>query len=53
MEGVFGKHYEIMGHMIEVEFLTLDPKSLKNLQKSSIFLFKIQGFIVATQSLRG
>jgi hypothetical protein len=27
MEGLFGKHDEMRGHMIEVEMLTLDPKS--------------------------
>jgi hypothetical protein len=32
LEGVFGKQYEMMGHKLEVEFLTLDPKSFDNLQ---------------------
>jgi hypothetical protein len=32
LEGLFGKHDEIMGHMLEVELLTLDPKSFDNLQ---------------------
>jgi hypothetical protein len=32
MEGIFGKWDEMRGHMIEVEFLTLDPKSFNNLQ---------------------
>jgi hypothetical protein len=32
MEGIFGKHDEMRGHMLKVEFLTLDPKSFDNLQ---------------------
>ena len=32
MEGIFGKHDEMRGHMLEVEFLTLDPKIFDNLQ---------------------
>jgi hypothetical protein len=32
MEGLFGKHDEMRGHMLEVEFLTLDPKIFDNLQ---------------------
>jgi hypothetical protein len=32
MEGIFGKHDEMRGHMLEVEFLTLDPKTFDNLQ---------------------
>jgi hypothetical protein len=32
MEGIFGKYDEMRGHMLEVEFLTLDPKSFNNLQ---------------------
>jgi hypothetical protein len=32
LEGLFGKHYEIRGHMLEVELLTLDPKIFDNLQ---------------------
>jgi hypothetical protein len=29
---IFGKHDEMRGHMLEVEFLTLDPKIFDNLQ---------------------
>jgi hypothetical protein len=32
MEGIFGKHDEMRGHMLKVEFLTLDPKTFNNLQ---------------------
>jgi hypothetical protein len=32
MEGIFGKQDEMRGHMLEVEFLTLDPKIFNNLQ---------------------
>jgi hypothetical protein len=32
LEGLFGKHDEMRGHMLEVELLTLDPKSFKNIQ---------------------
>jgi hypothetical protein len=32
MEGIFGKQDELMGHMLEVEFLPLDPKTFDNLQ---------------------
>jgi hypothetical protein len=31
-EGIFGKKYEMSGHMMEVELLTLDPKSFDNIQ---------------------
>jgi hypothetical protein len=42
LEGIFGKPDEMRGHMLKFE-----------LRKYPIFLYKIQGFIVATQSLRG
>jgi hypothetical protein len=32
LEVLFGKQYYIRGHMLEVEFLTLDPKIFDNLQ---------------------
>jgi hypothetical protein len=32
LEWIFGKHDEMRGHMMEVEFLTLDPKILDNIQ---------------------
>jgi hypothetical protein len=32
LEGIFGKKYEMRGHMLEVELLTLDPKSFDNIQ---------------------
>jgi hypothetical protein len=32
MEGIFGKQDEMRGHMLEVKFLTLDPKIFNNLQ---------------------
>jgi hypothetical protein len=32
MEGIFGKHDEMRGHILEVELLTLDPKSFDNIQ---------------------
>jgi hypothetical protein len=32
MEGIFGKQDEMMGRMLEVEFLTMDPKNFENLQ---------------------
>jgi hypothetical protein len=32
MEGIFGKQDEMRGHMLEVELLTLDPKTFDNLQ---------------------
>jgi hypothetical protein len=32
MEGLFGKHDEMRGHMLEVELLTLDPKPFDNIQ---------------------
>jgi hypothetical protein len=32
LEGIFGKHDEMRGHMLEVELLTLDPKSFENIQ---------------------
>jgi hypothetical protein len=32
LEWIFGKHDEMRGHMLEVEMLTLDPKSFDNIQ---------------------
>jgi hypothetical protein len=32
MEGIFGKKEEMRGYMIEVELLTLDPKTFDNIQ---------------------
>jgi hypothetical protein len=32
MEGMFSKHDEMRGHMLDVEFLTLDLKNFDNLQ---------------------
>jgi hypothetical protein len=32
LEGIFGKQDEMRGHMLEVELLTLDPKSFENIQ---------------------
>jgi hypothetical protein len=32
LEGLFGKQYEMRGHILEVEFLTLDPKIMNNIQ---------------------
>jgi hypothetical protein len=32
LEGLFGKPDEMRGHMLEVELLTLDPKSFENIQ---------------------
>jgi hypothetical protein len=32
LEGLFGKQYEMRGHMLEVELLTLDPKRFDNIQ---------------------
>jgi hypothetical protein len=32
LEGLFGKHNEMRGHMLEVELLTLDPKIFDNIQ---------------------
>jgi hypothetical protein len=32
MEGIFGNQNDMRGHMLEVEFLTLDPKTFDNLQ---------------------
>jgi hypothetical protein len=32
LEGLFGKNYEMRGHMLEVELLTLDPKIFDNIQ---------------------
>jgi hypothetical protein len=32
LEGIFGKHDEMRGHMMEVELLTLDPKIFDNIQ---------------------
>jgi hypothetical protein len=32
LEGLFGKQYEMRGHMLEVELNTLDPKSFDNIQ---------------------
>ena len=44
LEGIFGKHDEMRGHMLEVELLTLDPKRLKiskiALQNSLIYCCK-------------
>jgi hypothetical protein len=31
MEGFFGKKEKIRGHILEVELLTLDPKTFDNL----------------------
>jgi hypothetical protein len=33
LEGIFGKKYDMRGHMVEVELLTLDPKSFDNIQE--------------------
>jgi hypothetical protein len=32
LEGIFGKHDEMRGHILEVELLTLDPKSFENIR---------------------
>jgi hypothetical protein len=32
LEGIFGKHDKMRGHMLEVELLTLDPKRFENIQ---------------------
>jgi hypothetical protein len=32
LEGLFGKQDDMRGHMLEVELLTLDPKSFENIQ---------------------
>jgi hypothetical protein len=32
LEGLFGKQDEMRGHMMEVDLLTLDPKSFDNIQ---------------------
>jgi hypothetical protein len=32
LEGLFGKQDEMRGHLMEVEMLTLDPKSFDNIQ---------------------
>jgi hypothetical protein len=32
LEGIFGKKYEMRGHIQEVDLLTLDPKSFENIQ---------------------
>jgi hypothetical protein len=32
LEGIFGKHDEMRGHMLEGELLTLDPKRFENIQ---------------------
>jgi hypothetical protein len=32
LEGIFGKHDEMRGHMLEVELLSLDPKIFENIQ---------------------
>jgi hypothetical protein len=32
LEGIFGKHDEMRGNMLEVELLTLDPKRFDNIQ---------------------
>jgi hypothetical protein len=32
LEGIFGKQDEMRGHILEVELLTLDPKSFENIQ---------------------
>jgi hypothetical protein len=32
LEGIFGKQYDMRGHMLDVELLTLDPKSFDNIQ---------------------
>jgi hypothetical protein len=32
LEGIFGKQDEMRGHMLEVDLLTLDPKSFNNIQ---------------------
>jgi hypothetical protein len=32
LEWLFGKHVDMRGHMLEVEMITLDPKSFENIQ---------------------
>jgi hypothetical protein len=32
LEGIFGKQYEMRGHMLELEMLTLDLKIFENIQ---------------------
>ena len=32
MKGLFGKQDEMKGHMLEVELLSLDPRSFNNIQ---------------------
>jgi hypothetical protein len=42
MEGTFGKQDNMRGHILEVEFLTLDPKIFYNLQE---FFTKYKDFL--------
>ena len=32
MKGLFGNKYEMKGHMLEVDLLSLDPLSIENIQ---------------------
>ena len=47
LEGLFGNHDEMRGHMIEVELNTLDPKSFDNIQD---FFTKFKYLILRLES---
>jgi hypothetical protein len=44
LEGVFGKKDEMRGHMLEVEFNTLGPKSFDNIQ---YFFTKVKSLLLS------
>jgi hypothetical protein len=49
LEGLFGKQDEMRGHMLEVELLTLDPKSFENIQD---FFAKFKDLLLQLKSCR-
>ena len=49
LEGIFGKKDEMRGHLLEVEPLTLDPKSFNNIQ---YFFTKFKDLLTQLKSCR-
>jgi hypothetical protein len=49
LEGIFDKHDDMRGHMLEVELLTLDPKSFDNIQ---YFLTKFKDLLSQLKACR-
>jgi hypothetical protein len=49
LEGIFGKHDEMRGHILELDLLTLDPKSFDNIQD---FFTKFKDLLLQLKACR-